>query len=137
MDNVPLLMLVEDEPLIRTALADALDGGGYVLIEAADGASAVTAIDGCESLSGILTDIRLGTGPDGWDVARHARQRFPTVAVVYMTGDSAAAWTSEGVPNSVLLQKPFATAQVVTAVSTLLNDVDVSRTHAHPPPDWN
>jgi hypothetical protein len=38
-----------------------------------------------------------------------------------MTGDSAADWTAEGVPNSILVQKPFAFTQVVTAISTLLN----------------
>lgn len=37
--------------------------------------------------------------------------------VVYVTGDSANAWASQGVPNSVLITKPFAPAQVVTAVS--------------------
>jgi hypothetical protein len=38
-----------------------------------------------------------------------------------MTGASAHDWGSKGVPNSVLLTKPFANAQVVTAVSQLLN----------------
>lgn len=132
LDNLPLLLLVEDEPLIRTSLADALDDGGYSLIEAENGAAAIAAIDSSKSMSGILTDIRLGSGPSGWDVARHARQRFPALAVVYMTGDSAADWTSEGVPKSVLLQKPFATAQMVTAISTLLNVVDVSPTQTNP-----
>ena len=132
MDNLPLLLLVEDEPLIRTSLAAALEEGGYALIESDTGAAAIDAIDMNESLAGLITDIRLGTGADGWEVARHARQRFPTVAVVYMSGDSAADWASEGVPNSVMLQKPFATAQVITAVSTLLNVADVSPTQAHP-----
>jgi hypothetical protein len=38
-----------------------------------------------------------------------------------MTGAAADAWTAQGVPNSILLQKPFAPAQLVTAVSQLLN----------------
>jgi hypothetical protein len=38
-----------------------------------------------------------------------------------MTGAAAEQWTSQGVPNSLLLNKPFAPAQVVTAVSQLLN----------------
>jgi hypothetical protein len=41
--------------------------------------------------------------------------------VVYMTGASADDWGSKGVPNSVLINKPFAPVQVVTAVSQLLN----------------
>jgi DNA-binding response OmpR family regulator len=57
----------------------------------------------------------------GWDVARRAREIFPNMPVVYMTGAAADQWPSHGVPNSVLLQKPFAPAQVVTAISQLLN----------------
>jgi CheY-like chemotaxis protein len=132
LDNLPPLLLAEDEPLIRTSLAAALEEGGYGLVEAENGVAALEAIDGSETLFGLITDIRLGSGPDGWEVARHARQRFPNLPVVYMSGDSAADWTAEGVPNSVMLQKPFATAQVVTAVSTLLNVADVSPTPAKP-----
>jgi CheY-like chemotaxis protein len=132
MDNPPLLLLVEDEPLIRTSLAAALEDGGYSLIEADNGAAAIEAVDRGDLISGVITDIRLGAGADGWEVGRHARQRFSKVAVVYMTGDSAADWTAEGVPNSVLLQKPFASAQIITAISALLNVADVSPTQANP-----
>jgi hypothetical protein len=38
-----------------------------------------------------------------------------------MTGAASDQWTSHGVPNSILLQKPFAPAQLVTAISNLLN----------------
>jgi hypothetical protein len=38
-----------------------------------------------------------------------------------MTGAAADQWASHGVPNSILLTKPFAPAQLVTAVSQLLN----------------
>ena len=38
-----------------------------------------------------------------------------------MTGVASDQWASHGVPNSILLEKPFAPAQLVTAVATLLN----------------
>lgn len=125
MDDLPLLLLVEDEPLIRTALASALEDAGYRLLESDNAAEAIKAVESGESLCGVITDIQLGSGATGWEVGRHARHHFPTIAVVYMTGDSATDWTAEGVPNSVMLQKPFATAQIITAVSTLLNVADV------------
>jgi DNA-binding response OmpR family regulator len=43
--------------------------------------------------------------------------------VIYMTGTHGEEWTSKGVPNSVLLAKPFAPAQLVTAIANLLNTV--------------
>jgi DNA-binding response OmpR family regulator len=69
-----------------------------------------------------VTDINLGSGKlDGWNVARRAREIDPEFPVVYMTGDSADEWASKGVPNSILITKPFAPAQLVTAISQLLN----------------
>jgi hypothetical protein len=41
--------------------------------------------------------------------------------IVYMTGTHSEEWASKGVPNSVLLAKPFASAQLITAISNLLN----------------
>jgi DNA-binding response OmpR family regulator len=135
LNNLPVLLLVEDEPLIRVSLAEVLTDAGYFPLEAEDGAEAIGFIDVCETFVGVITDIRLGSGADGWEVARHARHRFANIPVVYMTGDSAAEWTAEGVPNSVLLQKPFANAQLVAAISNLLNVTDVFPNQVGPTSD--
>ena len=57
----------------------------------------------------------------GWEVARHASEIDAGFPVVYMIGANADDWASKGVPNSILLSKPFAQAQLLTAVSQLLN----------------
>lgn len=69
----------------------------------------------------LVTDISLDGKIDGWEVARHVREIDPEYPVIYMSGASAADWASKGVPNSVILSKPFAPAQLVTAISNLLN----------------
>lgn len=58
---------------------------------------------------------------NGWQLATVARQGNPNLPVVYMTAASGEEWAAHGVPNSILLQKPFAPVQLVTAVSQLLN----------------
>ncbi len=70
-----------------------------------------------------MTDIRLGEGKSGWDIARHVRGVAAAIPVVYMSGDSASDWHARGVPDSIMVQKPFVMAQVITALSTLLNDL--------------
>jgi hypothetical protein len=45
----------------------------------------------------------------------------PAFPIVYITGAAVGRWPSRGVPSGVLLEKPFAPAQVVTAVYQLLN----------------
>lgn len=120
MESVQPTLVVEDEALIRMSLVAALEAGGYTVSDCSDGASAIRFIDASSDLRGLATDIKLGSGPTGWEVAHHARKKYPDIAVVYMTGDSAADWSAEGVPNSILLHKPFPEAQLLTAMATLM-----------------
>ncbi len=43
-----------------------------------------------------------------------------------MSGDSATDWAAQGVPKSIMLQKPFVEAQLLTAISSLLIEIDSS-----------
>lgn len=119
-DDIPPILVVEDEPLVLLTIAEALEEGGYTVLQASDGAAAIKQIDACSVLRGLVTDIRLGSGPDGWEVARHARSKFPCAAIVYATGDSALEWSANGLPQSAILQKPFASAEILAAVANLL-----------------
>jgi hypothetical protein len=51
----------------------------------------------------------------------------PPLPVLYVSGDSGAEWSANGVPNSLRLQKPSAIAQLVAAVTTLLNQAQQRR----------
>jgi len=90
---------------------------------ASSGDNAVELLDASErKYHALVTDINLSPSKfDGWDVARHAREIDPNFPVVYMSGKDADDWAAKGVPNSIMLAKPFAPAQLVTAVSQLLN----------------
>src|SRR3954451_15356123 len=119
------LFLVEDDVLIRDLLEASLTDAGFEVIEVSCGAKALAEFDAdVRRFRAVITDIKLGSGPDGWAVARRARELVPDMPVVYMSGDSSQEWSSKGVPNSLMVAKPFAPAQIITAVSTLLNAVD-------------
>jgi CheY-like chemotaxis protein len=118
-----LLLLVEDEAIIRFDIQDALESSGFEVVSAADGEAGLALIEQSDRrLSGLITDVNLGGEIDGWVLARRARELMAEICVVYITGDSASDWPAEGVPKSVLLQKPFADAQVRTAIAALLNE---------------
>ncbi len=123
MNDLLIVLVVEDEVLIQSMLSEALHEGGFATKIADSGEDAIRLLDAPEpKYRALVTDINLGRGKlDGWEVARHAREVDPEIPVVYMTGDSAADWSSKGVPNSILIAKPFAPAQILTAVSQLLN----------------
>lgn len=135
MEVVKPILIVEDEALIRIGLADSLQSGGFAVAECSAGGEAMGYIDDAPQLQGLITDIQLGAGPNGWEVARHARRKFANLPVVYVTGDSAADWTVEGVPGSVLLQKPYADAQMLTAMSNLLIEAGPLPSEADPASD--
>jgi two-component system OmpR family response regulator len=117
------ILIVEDEPMILLDLENALEEAGFEVVAVADGASAMTAFDAEPArFKAVLSDIRLGAGPSGWEVARHVRTVNPTMPIVYISGDSAPHWASEGVPNSLMITKPFFLPQIITALSTLMND---------------
>ena len=125
MTTTPALCLVEDDALIRELLETSLTDAGFEVVEVSCGTKALTEFDAdAARFRAVITDIRLGAGPDGWAVARRARELVPIMPVVYMSGDSAPEWSSQGVPNSLMVAKPFAPAQIITAVSTLLNAAD-------------
>jgi CheY-like chemotaxis protein len=68
-----------------------------------------------------VTDVSLKGRISGWEVARQIREIDPAFPIIYISGAAGDQWASQGVPNSILIEKPFAPAQLVTAVSNLLN----------------
>ena len=101
------LFLVEDDPLIRDLLEASLTEAGFEVIEVGNGTKALAEFDaGAARFRAVITDIRLGAGPDGWAVARRARELVPNMPVVYMSGDSSHEWSSKGVPNSLMGPSP-------------------------------
>jgi DNA-binding response OmpR family regulator len=121
------LLLVEDDHLLRLDAEDLLTENGFDVTSASSAEEAISVLDkrGGE-FSGIITDIRLGRGETGWRVGQHAREIVSNIPVVYVTADSASEWTSHGVPNSILVQKPFVPAQLIAAISGLLNQTSMT-----------
>lgn len=121
MTKRPVLLLVEDEALVALALQNALEDAGYHVLWAGDGHTGAAALaSSLDQVSGLITDIRLGDGPDGWSLAKQARLQRPELPVLYVTGDSAPDWIEKGVTSSALLQKPFAPMQLLASLEVIL-----------------
>jgi len=127
--DVPIVLVIEDDPALQSMIEDALTEAGFGAAIAASGEEAVILMIGRQtSYRALVTDISLLGRLNGWEVARAAREVDPDLPVVYTTGAAADQWPSHGVPNSILLAKPFAAAQLVTAVSQLMNAAPPSST---------
>ena len=122
LEELLVIIVVEDDQAVQGIVEDALIEGGFETAIAASGDEAVTLLQGNNGkYRALVTDIDLGGRINGWEIAKRAREIDPEFPVIYMTGASGHDWPSHGVPNSILLTKPFAPAQLVTAVSSLLN----------------
>lgn len=119
--SMPLILLVEDEVLIREMLVEALEEAGFSTLVTCDAHGALLLLEenGAE-IRALVTDINLEDGVDGWELACTAREQSSDLPVVYISGASGHEWASRGVPNSLMITKPFAPAQVIVAISSLL-----------------
>ncbi len=120
MKRILPILVVEDDELVRIVIHDCLTDAGFDVQTASDGAQAQACIRDGPGFSALITDIRLGDGPSGWEVAGLARRLNPHLPVAYVTGDSCADWPRLGVPDSVLFSKPCSPGQVVDAVGRLI-----------------
>ena len=121
----PVILLIEDEILILMDIESALIEEGFEVLTASNGSDAIKALEAYPGrIHGVVTDIRLGNGPSGWDIGRHVRQATPAMPIVYMSGDSAHDWEAQGVPNSIMIPKPFVHSQLLTALANLMNNSD-------------
>lgn len=115
-----MILLVEDDPIIRMVYQDLLEDAGFTVQAASNGMEAQRALAAFGTrIATLVTDIRLGAGLNGWEIARLAAEKIPSIAVLYVTGDSAADWPRQGIPGSALMQKPFQNGELLVALARL------------------
>ena len=110
------ILVVEDDPLIREFVVEALRDEGHFVIHAANGEQA---LEWCRKRIAdvLITDIRLPGEVDGWKIAECCREFDPDLPVIYATGYSPV--DARPVPGSLCLRKPYHPADMVRAVQDL------------------
>ena len=123
MQDAPIILVIEDDRDLQMMVEDALKDGGYEPAIAGSGEEALTLLKAFRTkYSALVTDIRLLGRLDGWRVARSAREIDPSFPVLYITGGGGDEWPTRGVPDSVLLNKPFSPDELVAAIAKLLKN---------------
>lgn len=110
--NCLVILVVEDEALVRAAIAEHLRDCDCFVLEA-DGAEQAAAIRRSgRDVDVLLTDINL-RGGTGWDVAEEFRAAQPDVGVVYVSGNSVDR--DRCVSGSLFFHKPYINADILHA----------------------
>jgi DNA-binding response OmpR family regulator len=119
--SASLLLFVEDEPFIHEIVGPALADAGFSIARATRGEEALLLLNRRKAeFCALVTDVDLGRGPSGWEIARLARDLVADIPVVYASGKSADRFEAEAVAGSLMVTKPYGPTAIVAAVETLL-----------------
>jgi len=116
------VLLVEDDPEVRDVMRRFLESLRCKVLEAPSGEQALLALGGDDRFDVLLTDIALGAGMRGTELAAKAQERFPALAIVLMSGfpaelieadrDSPLGWE--------LLRKPCSREELAQAIARVV-----------------
>jgi CheY-like chemotaxis protein len=117
----PLVLVVEDEGVVREMVCMDLADAGFDVLEAATADEALSVFksrcNGKDAVRLLFTDIRMPGSLDGWDLAEKARGLAPTLGVVYASGHVTNP--DRAVPGSIFLRKPYRTAVLLESLMRL------------------
>jgi CheY-like chemotaxis protein len=114
------ILFVEDNRLSSMISCTVLRDAGYDVVAAFDAEEAAAVIDGQSKLSALVTDINLGPGEDGFDVARRARAAYPHLPVVYVSAIAGPRVLLEGVDPNEFIAKPYHPRSVMEALDRVI-----------------
>ncbi|WP_066800019.1 hybrid sensor histidine kinase/response regulator [Sphingomonas soli] len=120
-DAGEVVLVVEDEPVVRGLIVETLSELGYRAIEAGDGPKGVEILRSKKRIDLLITDIGL-PGLNGRQVADAGRAVRPELKVLFMTGYAENAALASGFlePGMTMITKPFAMEALATRIRTII-----------------
>jgi CheY-like chemotaxis protein len=110
------ILFVDDDLFSSFENCEFLRDSGFEVTSVCCAPAAFELIRSHERLAALVTDIDLGLGPDGFEVARRARRAYPGLPIVFISGTAAARHQAEGVKWSEFIAKPLHPQQIVEAL---------------------
>jgi len=117
------ILLVEDDPTVRTVVLRMLGAQGYTVLDAENGAEALEIVDAHPAaIPLVITDLVM-RGLTGRETAAKIRERSPATRVLYMSGytDDSALRSGSLESGSAFIQKPFGAADLARRVREILD----------------
>jgi CheY-like chemotaxis protein len=132
-DPKPLgvILLVEDEPLVRLVAADILMEAHFQVIEAADAAEALTVLMAGVEVDVVLSDVEMPPGMNGYELAWEIHRTWPSVGILISSGRE---WpkAQDLPPGATFLAKPYSQAALVSHALAAAEKAQGARAFAGP-----
>jgi PAS domain S-box-containing protein len=118
------ILIVDDEPTVRTVITEVLGELGYAAIEVSDGASGLKVLQSDVRIDLLITDVGLPGGLNGRQMADTARLSRPKLPVLFITGYTESVAIGGGTlePGMHLLGKPFAMEALANRIKSIIPD---------------
>jgi len=117
--EMPVVLVVEDETLIRELVAEELEVAGYTVVIANDADQAIAILEARQDIRLVFTDINMPGSMDGLKLAAAVRDRWPPVHIIIIT--SGKIRPLEIPANAHFIPKPYVGENVVAAMRTFEN----------------
>src|SRR5580704_237441 len=116
--RTPVVLIVEDEFLLRSHAVEMIAGAGFEVVEAANADEAIEILETRQDITVVFTDIQMPGSMDGLKLARAVRGRWPPIKIVATSGqiDLREADLPEG---GRFLPKPYSPRQVTGVLREL------------------
>jgi two-component system, response regulator PdtaR len=116
----PVVLIAEDEPLLRLQASDLLEDHGFEVVEAEDAAGALRAMENRPDVHLLFTDIQMPGRLDGMDLARQVHARWPHVLLVITSGQKRPR-PSEIPDDGRFVAKPYGAEELFFQIDDLMN----------------
>ena len=114
-----VVLVVEDEPLLRMDAIYAIDAAGFDVVSASDADEAIAILERRSDIHLIFTDIQMPGSMDGLKLAHFVKNRWPPIKNIATSGH--AKITEKDLPDgSRFLPKPYAIVEVASAIDQLV-----------------
>jgi CheY-like chemotaxis protein len=115
-----VVLVAEDESLVRMFTADFLVEAGYTVIEASSAVAALRQLEVTPNVRVLLTDVEMPGEMDGLELAREVQSRWPEVVIIVTSG-RARPGREELAVGAEFFQKPLCEEAVVQRISERLS----------------
>jgi DNA-binding NtrC family response regulator len=123
-----VVVLIEDEPLVRFVVADVLVDGKFCVIEADNAEEALTVLQAGVEADVLLSDVEMSPGINGYELARQVHEHWPTIEILIMSGRE---WPKAGdlPPGAAFVAKPCPSEALLSHVRSAAERAQAARSY--------
>src|SRR5437763_10101935 len=118
-DSKPIVLVVEDEMVLRMRAVDIVEDAGFVPIEAVNADQAIQILESRDDVSLLFTDVQMPGSMDGLKLAHATHRRWPHIKIILVSGQITVT-DADKPTDSRFFQKPLEIEQMVSELQEMI-----------------